>query len=414
MREKKARFHKWADKKLKTDTSYLLSGGLWLGINRSAAVISGIALSIAFANLLPKDVFGTYQFILSLASICGAFTFTGMRIVVKRAAARGNENALAEGFRTHLKWSIGIALTAFAGALYYFVNENNTLAVSLLIVGSLAPFRESFRLYSSFLSGRGEFKKLVTLGFFRKILPTASLLLVLLVTDNPVLLVLTYFVSNTIAVGSIYLKVRRAYHGDEPLEKTALQYGKHISAIQILGMIAGNIDKILVFHYLGAAQLAIYAFALLLPRHLRSFHQILNPLVFRKVSTMSIPALKRAMPHKAKLVFIGSIIIASAYIVTAPFIYGLLFPQYTDAVLFSQVLALGILFSPAALYKPVFGAHLKTRQSYAMQTIVPMIRITSFALLIPFFGLWGAIAALLVTQAVNFFLSFFLFRRLKE
>ena len=65
-------FH-WGEKYLKTDLVYLSRGGFWLSIGQGVAMLSGFFLSTAFANLLPKESFGTYKFILSGVAILGIF-----------------------------------------------------------------------------------------------------------------------------------------------------------------------------------------------------------------------------------------------------------------------------------------------------------------------------------------------------
>lgn len=54
-----------SERYFKTDMVYLAKGGSWLF---SAQVLSGalsFILAIAFANLVPKEAFGTYKYVLS-------------------------------------------------------------------------------------------------------------------------------------------------------------------------------------------------------------------------------------------------------------------------------------------------------------------------------------------------------------
>src|ERR1041384_6093938 len=94
---------------LQTDITYLLKGGFWLSASQVIATLSGFLMSIAFANLISKEAFGIYKYALSVAGIIGALSLTGMGTAVTRSVAKGFES-LRQGFRTNLKWSLGITV----------------------------------------------------------------------------------------------------------------------------------------------------------------------------------------------------------------------------------------------------------------------------------------------------------------
>src|SRR3989344_575296 len=113
---------RWMEKYTKTDMLYLAKGGFWLMLGQGILMVSGLILSVAFANLLPKDVYGTYQFIMSMASVISAFTLSGLNTSIMRAVAGGSEGALRTGVRTQLLWSTGMVVAGAALAAYYYVN----------------------------------------------------------------------------------------------------------------------------------------------------------------------------------------------------------------------------------------------------------------------------------------------------
>src|SRR5689334_12787395 len=71
------RLLRWSERYMKTDMVYLAKGSFWLTLGQVAASASGLLLVIGFANLLPKEVYGTYKLILSLAGIIASFSLTG-------------------------------------------------------------------------------------------------------------------------------------------------------------------------------------------------------------------------------------------------------------------------------------------------------------------------------------------------
>src|SRR5690606_14131318 len=62
-----------SEKYTKVDMVYLASGNFWLTTNRVVGIGTGFMLTLAFANLLPPEIFGQYKYILALAGIIGAF-----------------------------------------------------------------------------------------------------------------------------------------------------------------------------------------------------------------------------------------------------------------------------------------------------------------------------------------------------
>src|SRR5688572_8295878 len=103
---------------MKTDMVYLTKGGFWLSLGQLAAMATGLISSILFANLFPKEAFGSYKFILSMVAMMSVFTLTGMFTAVTQAVAKGFNNALRQGFRINLKWSLGLMLSGLVLSIY--------------------------------------------------------------------------------------------------------------------------------------------------------------------------------------------------------------------------------------------------------------------------------------------------------
>jgi len=363
---KMKRFHKKSERFLKTDVQYILSGSFWLSVSNATNIGMGLLLAIAFANLLSPQTYGNYQFILSLVGIISAFTLTGMETSVKQAAARGVKNVLYDGFFTRLKWSWGVFVLTGLGSLYYFINDNNTLAISLLLAGSLTPFLESAKLYNSYLHGTKQFKRGAILGILRKFIPAVLMLVTVWLTDDPVLLVLVFFSSNTIVMLSLFftsLPKREVKTVEDREEmKSMVNYSKHLSLMNFLGTVAGNLDKILIFHFLGAAPLAAYAFALMPVSKMKVISNILKSLLLPKLSVIELPVLKKTLPRKIILSTIAIIAVVAVYIAIAPFIFKTFFPQYQDAAVFSQFLSLVMLLSiPNTFFGQTKIAHEKKK-----------------------------------------------------
>jgi O-antigen/teichoic acid export membrane protein len=141
---------------------------------------------------------------------------------------------------------------------------------------------------------------------------------------------------------------------------------------------------------------ALYAFALAPIEQIRGWYKNISPLALPKLANRSFKEINALLlPRMAALSVIG-VAIASIYVLAAPFVFAIFFPQYAESVLITQLLA-GIL----ALRLP--GAFFSTLPQAKMQympkswlyweTVPNVVLIGSYFILIPAFGIYGAIAS---------------------
>src|SRR5688572_902048 len=118
---------RWSEKYLKTDMVYLAKGGFWLTLGQAVSSAAGVLLIIGFANLLPKEAYGTYKYVLSIAGVLAAFSLTGMSVAVTQAVARGMDGMLRVAAKIQLRWGLLVTLAASAFGIYYLANGNREL-----------------------------------------------------------------------------------------------------------------------------------------------------------------------------------------------------------------------------------------------------------------------------------------------
>lgn len=396
VQQKAVKILRWSEKYTKTDMVYLASGGFWLMLGYVGQMVLGLVLAIALTRFLPKEAYGTYQFIISVCAIIGGFTLSGMGTALTRATARGSLGSLRYAFKKQLLWSTGIILAGGATALYYFWNDNTELALAFLLCGACLPFLSGFSLYRPYLEGRRLFRESTMLGMWRKPLPVIAIVLALLFTKDPIILVVTYFASQTVSMGLLYWLIVKRYPEPAGTNPELLNYSKHLSVMGIVGLIMNNVDKMLVFHYLGAAPVAVYALAQLPSTQLTKILGLIGSLIFPKFARRAFDTLRQTLFHKVFLYFLVIVFLIAIYVSLAPFIFKLLFPTYPEAVLLSQILILALLAKPATLYGQVFAAHGLRGVQYVVQMSTAALKLALLVVLLPLFGLWGAVWAVLV------------------
>src|SRR3989344_1800066 len=186
------------------DMVYLAKGGSWMSGGQAINMLVGFLMSIAFANLLPKESFGTYKFILSTVALIGIFSFLDIGTAVTQAVAKGFGNSLRQGFRANMKWSIGVSLGGFALGTYYYLQGNALLSFSFFLACVLVPLTASASLYGAYVLGKKDFKRSTLYGLVRNIVPAAALIGTLFLTESLWIIIGVYFVSAVLVSFVLY------------------------------------------------------------------------------------------------------------------------------------------------------------------------------------------------------------------
>ncbi|HVM58715.1 MAG TPA: oligosaccharide flippase family protein [Candidatus Paceibacterota bacterium] len=384
---------RWTERYTKTDMVYLTKGSFWIAVGQVVYVPTALLLSVAFANLVPKDVYGTYRFILSLASIVGVFALTGVDTAIPQAVARGYEGAVRQGFRTYLKWSWMMIAAGGVLAAYYLFHGNTTIGYAILIAGVTLPVFSGASLYSEFLIGRREFRVNALLSIFQTLFPAVIMLATMLLVPDTLALITAYFVGTMVSALLLYFFVIRRYHPNARIDPESTRFGFHVSFANFLAVTADQLDRLLVFHFFGAAQLAEYSFAIAIPEYLRSATKAVNTLATPKYAVRERVSFRHTILQKTFLLVGGLAIVALAYALSAPFIFRVFYPHYLASIPYSQVYALAILGGGTMLSNAALTAQRAVREQYLTVTANNTVRIVLLIVLTLYFGLWGTIVA---------------------
>ncbi len=400
----------------KTDMVYLATGGFWLTVAQAISSLSALVLAIAFAHLLTQEAYGTYKYLLSIAGIFSIFALPGMNTAVSRATAQGNGNAIHAATAVSVMFGALGSLVALAGSLYYYLNHNIELMLALLIIAVTLPFFDTFTLYVSRWAGLRRFDLQAEFHGLTQAISVAVLITTAFFTNSVTFILLAYFIPLLVVrlTLSYFILGRVPKECDKSIEKETVVYGLHLTAMNILGVIAGNMDKILIWKFLGPVQVAVYTFAVAMPEQLKGPLKGVSDLAFPKFAKQTpeellanLPALKRKLFYYA----LGLLTISLIYIVLAPYVFRILFPQYMESVFYSQVFILSTVGLVGTIPLAILGAQKKVREQYVFFTSQPLLQIVFYFLLIPFWGVMGAIIARIIMRAIYIVQSWDLLKR---
>lgn len=396
---------RWSQTYTKTDMLYLASGSYWLVVGQAIASLSALMLAIAFANLVSPEVYGTYKYVLSLAGIFSIASLPGMGTAVMRMAARGNESVVHAATRARVTYACVGSLVALGGSAYYLSNGNVELALGLLIIAASLPLFDTLTLHLSYFVGKQRFDTRTKYQGTTQLASALILVATLLLTNNVVIILLSYFAPLALMRAVQYWRVAR----DIPRASIAedadvVSYGKHLTVMQLLGMIAGELDKVLIWKFLGPAQVAVYTFALAIPEQVKGPLKGVGELAFPKFAAQTPEQIRSNLPalwRKLALYGLSLLGMTILYILAAPYIFNYVFPQYSASILYSQLFSLALITNIASIPIAILAAQQKTTEQYLLSNIQPIIAIGLFVLLIPPYGIMGAIIASLVSKFIT-------------
>lgn len=413
LQERIIRLLRWSEKYTKTDMVYLASGGFWSVGGQAVAALISLGLAIVIARYVPKDAYGSYKYILAVVSLLTTLSLSGIAAAVFQSIAHGYRSALVDGFRANLRWSGLVFLGAFAGGAYYLIQGNMTFGLGILLGGCITPFLSGFNLYSSIFSGEKDFKGLAWYGdFVTNIVPAIALALVAYFAPQPLYLLLAYFIGNTAAAAYAYWRGMQRYPDTEKKHDPGmLTYGKHLSAMNILTGIAGNIDQILLFHFVGPVQLAIYNFATAIPDQTKGPLKAFDSMVQARFAHRTNTEVEGGMQHKILALLATLTLGTLLYIACAPLIFEIFFSNYIDAVWYSQLYGISMLTYALGPATSFLSVKKKVAEQYVGNVIGAVFQIVAMATGILLAGLAGLIVARVITRFFGAGLMYVLYRR---
>jgi O-antigen/teichoic acid export membrane protein len=314
-------------------------------------------MSIIFANRIPANIYGIYKYFISILGILSISTLTGIGPVVSQAVARGLEGSLFEGLKTKIKYgSIGGCASIGIG-IYYLLNNNIQLAIIFFIASIFIPFMDSFHIYQDYLQGKKIFDKSSIYISSSQAIATLIMILTVIITDNIYMILLAYLFSWTGIRIFFFLLTIKNYPPNNSIDPKSIPLGKHMSFMDVIATLIGSLDSILIFHYLGSAELAIYSFAIAPITQLVGLFRNIPTLATPKLANRPVKEINQLLYKRLGIFFIFAFLIMIIYNFFSNEIYSIFFPKYLASIPISKIYSLTMLISiPLTLLSAAVGS----------------------------------------------------------
>ncbi len=395
----------YLEKKLKVDAHYVIRVNFWINVNRVLAIISGLILSVAYAHFLTQADYGLYSYALTVIGLFSMPISTAIGSGISREVALGNYHVARSAIFIMRRWILLASGALIAVGVYYAFAKHIELAASFIVGGLFIPTQAYGGLAKSFLSVNGDVKRIVMFNLYRTPIITLMLCLVTWFTHSALWVIISSILTNTIISASFYRHVARVYRfNEEPIVPGAFasRFAFHNALISILNYGAEKIDNFLLWKFVGAGPLAIYAYATSPVKELLGLISNQSVIALPKFAQKPFHEVKQTLKLRVRQLYLITIPLMVTYIATAPLLFKYVFPQYIQATLISQLAALSLLSAPRRILQAAVLAHQHTKATYATNLIPNGVRIILAFIFIPSIGLYGAILALLLSEIVDY------------
>lgn len=383
--------------------SYALKNGPFILLGNGLLSVFTFITTLALTHLLPKETFGAWRYILAALSILAVCTLPDMGQALTRAVSKKQPVNLGPVVRHKIFYGLIGALASLGLSAYHLRYGNAELGVLFAIAALFIPFSDVFLIYVNVLHGVKKFGTAVAYDTSSRLIAMVLLLGAAFITKNIFVILPAWFLSNIIPQLYLFLKIRRKkLIGETAVADPAiLSYGKHLTLLGGMAVLAANVDKFVIWHLLGAKALATYAVALLIAgegaRVAETLSVIILPYLSEARDQKNIRALLRLLPFFAGgLAAIGGV---CAFLM--PSVFPVIFPAYTDVLPLARMSFILLVLTPinSILYR-----YLVAEMWRKKMLLLHTLKIAAFSgaalVTIPRFGLMGGVLALIVSEAL--------------
>ncbi len=384
-------------KKLGIDAHYFAKNSALVLVGHGVGILRGVITGYLVARLFQKEIYGEYQFMLSMVGMVSFFGLVGIGNPVARAWARGDSFSLSRVTMHQLKACLIGSALLLAAIPFLGIYNREELWLDFLVAAIIFPLPPiAMMRFGSFTVGKSRFDISLKATLVWSVLMILATLFVILFHQSAVLMLITSMCIPPL----VYLFFSRNFRppqGTGPDQTMSIvRYAWQFSVATVPIELVWYIDKLLIAHFFGLSQLATFAVAMLIPEQIKLVMKQFLPVAFSKQAKGEDSMERRMKILKAGTAGMGVLAIGiGLYIALTPWLMPFLFPQYEarTVVILTSIAAVTLLNVPGTLFVQYMEAQGMIRQVRLSNWIAAGIFGISLFVLIPWLGLLGAALA---------------------
>lgn len=401
-------------KVLKIDLNYLMRGGTLLSLTQVTSAVFGFFLTFAFARYLDQDVYGIYRYILATYAILVITSLPGLDTAVLETLAKGNHKAYVHSIFIKFKYGFIGTIISIGYGIYHLFTGDIQLFYLFVLVGSFLPFIECLTLYTSVLNAQKRFGFWAFTEVANQLFSTLGLFATMYFTQNIFLLICAYFLPYILVRGVITLYIVNNFIENTNYDPSYLSYGKAMTWYQIITRGIASLDQMVLFHFMGPAQVAVFSIASAIPTRFQSVLKITGTLAFPKYAQASEHEIARSLPRKMLIFGAGILFVCISYAIIAPTFFQIFFPKYLESVSYSQLMMFFVLSGMTYPFGAFLNAHKKITENYLFAILSFSVKALCLVILVPIYGVWGAAWGVVLSSWSTIGATYFLIWKIRR
>jgi len=386
----------------------VFAGNLWTMagrvLSRGLAAGAGFLGTVVWARCFDKNVYGGYQIVVAAMAVVASFCLPGLDDASLISAAKKKDGNLRAIVKQRVVVSVIGALVVAAWAFRYITTDTAMFAALLITALVFVPIQLQ-SIWDAFTNGKRRFRALM----IGELLVAAATLVAVSIfalfgwTSQTMLPWIVFASLGLTAVVAIALMVwlRNLVENSET-DASILAYGHHVTAASLLAWVFKS-DRLIVGEVLSAGDAALLAIALVLPNQVKvfftAFEQVFLPKVTEAASVAAAWAYMR--PRMFRLWLAYTLLGIAGFVLLPIFIPIFFSERYVEAAPYARWLWLSLcLSSPFTFLASILNSQRDKRFLYIKNLASPAITLLMFALLIPRWGVAGAVVARITTHGL--------------
>lgn len=245
----------------------------------------GLVSAPILAHLLPRKEYGILSYVASLQGLVLAFSAPGLPNAISYSAARGYEAHFREGTLKRFGIYLRNGPILLAVAAWYLWKENQQdVALVIALGGLLLPWTHAFDTGEQLLIGRSDFASIFWRRILTVVLIAAGSIFSAWLMPTSLSVLLGRGIVSALMYGSIFLillkTIKNSKHDAEFETKS-----RGFSTVSIIGMVAGQTDRLVLGSVGDLALLAGYSLSQSIAAPLDTVTKSLNKIMFGRTAS---------------------------------------------------------------------------------------------------------------------------------
>jgi O-antigen/teichoic acid export membrane protein len=385
-------------KKLGIDAHYFAKSSAIVTASHGVGVLKGLVTGYLVTRMFPQEMYGQYQFVLTVVGVIGAFGLSSLPSAVGRSIARKEETPLRFTMSRYAAFcALGSAVLLGIAAVMPLLGRTELWPLFVVAALLFVPQSVAVPFFGGIVMGTSRFGVSLRAAVLSSAIVTVGVLVMLF--TKPSALLLLAIVTGVPSLVYLWLLTRMLR--EFPSKKKSwdiLRYSWNLTVANIPFSLSWYVDKLLVSAFFGLNQLALLSVALLIPEQVKVWTKELIPITFAKQAGGEDSPERRAKLLK----MVGLLTLAFAagiacYIAVTPWIMPILFPRYdadmTRLVLLTNIAAATLVTAPATLFPQYLEARGMIREIRISNVVTSIAFLVALVTLVPKYGPLGAVIA---------------------